>query len=162
EVRLPAQLVGDHRRLRGKRGNDGDPAPLPLNRLDQRAEVAVAREEHQMIDVLGHLHGVDGELNVHIALDLPAAGGVDEFLRRLGDDGVTVVVEPVDQRTYGRIFLILCQRGVVISAEQVAFALKFSKKAFVIYVEGQRLCCRVQVCTINEEGDLLSGIEYHI
>jgi hypothetical protein len=44
------------------------------------------------------LHGVDRELDVHVALDLAAAGLVDELLGGLGDDRVAVVVEPVDQR----------------------------------------------------------------
>ena len=34
----------------------------------------------------GDLHGIDRELDVHVALDLAAAGLVDEFLGRLGDD----------------------------------------------------------------------------
>src|SRR3954466_12078289 len=35
------------------------------------------------------------------------AAGVDEFLGRLGNDGVAVVIEPVDQRPDRGIFLIL-------------------------------------------------------
>ena len=53
-----------------------------LHRLDQRAEIAVAGEQHHVIDVRRDLHGIDGELDVHVALDLAAAGLVDEFLGR--------------------------------------------------------------------------------
>ena len=106
-VGLAAQLVGDHRRL-GRDGRDhGDADAAALHGFDQRAEVAVAGEQHDLVDMLGELHGIDRELDVHVALDLAAAGLVDEFLRRLGDDGVAVVVEPIDQRADRRVFLIL-------------------------------------------------------
>jgi hypothetical protein len=42
---------------------------------------------------------------------------VDEFLGRLGDHGVAVVVEPIDQGADRRIFLILNDRGVVERAQ---------------------------------------------
>ncbi len=51
-----------------------------------------------MVEILGHLHHVDGQLDIHVALDLAAAGGVGELLGRLGDHGVAVIVEPIDQR----------------------------------------------------------------
>ncbi len=68
----------------------------------------------------GHFHGVDRQFDVHVALDLAAAGLVDEFLGRLGHDGVAVVVEPVDQGPDRRIFLILDHRGVIERAQQIA------------------------------------------
>ena len=49
-----------------------------------------------MVQMLGHLEHVDGELDVHVALELAAAHGVGEFLGRLGDHGVAVVVQPID------------------------------------------------------------------
>ncbi len=49
-----------------------------------------------MIDMACEVHGIDREFNVHVALDLAAAGLVDEFLGRLGNDGVAVVIEPID------------------------------------------------------------------
>jgi len=64
--------------------------------------------------MLGELHRIDRELNIHVAFDLAAAAGVDEFLGRLGDDGVAVIIEPVDQRTDRRIFLIFDDRGVIV------------------------------------------------
>ncbi len=149
-IGLAAQFVGDHRRLAGQGRDDADLAALALHSLDQRAEVAVAGEQDEMIDVLGHLHHVDGEFDIHVALDLAPAGGVDEFLGRLGDDRVAVVVEPVDQRANRGVFLLFGQRGVVIGAEQIAFRLKLLQKLLVVYVEAERLRGRVKVGAINE------------
>jgi geranylgeranyl pyrophosphate synthase len=53
DVGLAAQLVGDHRRLAGDGGDRGDPHAAALDGLDQGTEVAVAREQHHPIDVLG-------------------------------------------------------------------------------------------------------------
>ena len=60
-----------------------------LQRFDQRAEIAVAGKQYNLVDMLGKLHRIDRELDIHVALDLAAAAGVDEFLGRLGDDRVT-------------------------------------------------------------------------
>ena len=119
-VGLAAQVVGDHRRLGAQRRGDRHLLALALQRLHQVAEIAVAGEEHEMVDVFGHLHGIDGELDVHVALHLAAALRVGEFLERLGDHAVAVVVEPVDQRPERGIFLILRQRRVVDGADQIA------------------------------------------
>jgi hypothetical protein len=35
-----------------------------------------------VIDVVGKLHRIDCKLDVHVALDLPVAVGVDKFLGR--------------------------------------------------------------------------------
>ena len=98
-IGLAAQLVGNHRRLRRNGGDDHDADAAALHRLDQRAEIAIAGEQHHLIDVRREFHGIDRELDVHIAFDLAPAGLIDEFLGRLGDDGVAVVIEPIDQRT---------------------------------------------------------------
>src|ERR1700730_14512530 len=57
DVGLPAQLVGNHRRLAGYRGNDGNPDAAALHGLNQGAEIAIAREQHDLVDMLGQLHG---------------------------------------------------------------------------------------------------------
>jgi hypothetical protein len=97
-VGLPPQLVGHHRRLGRDRRDDGDAHALALHRLDQRTEVAVAREQHHLVDMRRHLHRRDREFDIHVALDLPPSRGIDEFLGRFGHDGIAVVIEPVDQR----------------------------------------------------------------
>ena len=78
-----------------------------LHRLDERAEVAVAREQHHVVDEGRELERVDRELDVHVALDLAPAGRVDELLGRLRHHPVAVVVEPVDQRPDRGVFLVL-------------------------------------------------------
>src|SRR6266568_4813923 len=110
-VGLAAQLIGDHRRLRRGGGDHTDAHPAALHRFDQRAEIPVAGEQHHVIDVTGKFHGIDGELDIHVAFDLAAAGLVDELFGRFSYDRVTVVVEPVDQWPNRGKFLILDNGG---------------------------------------------------
>ena len=74
DVALAAQFVGHHRRL----GRDGrhhcHAHALALDRLDQRAEVASPENSTKSSTVLADLHRVDRKLDVHVALDLAAAG----------------------------------------------------------------------------------------
>jgi hypothetical protein len=58
-------------------------------------------------------HSVDGELDIHIAFYLPAAGLVDELFGRFSYDRATIVVEPVDQWPNRGKFLILDDSGVI-------------------------------------------------
>ena len=138
-IGLAAQLVGDHRRLARNGGDHGDANAAPLHRLDQGAEVAVTGKQHHLVDVLGEFHGIDGELDVHIALHLAPAAGVDEFLGGLGDHRVPVVVEPVDQRPNRRVLLIFDDRRVIERAQQGAAALEFLEEALVVDIESERL-----------------------
>src|SRR5262249_38400970 len=39
-------------------------------------------EQHHVVDVAGEFHGVYGELDIHVAFDLAAAGLVDELFGR--------------------------------------------------------------------------------
>ena len=59
------------------------------------------------------LQGIDRKLDVHVALHFAPAGGVDEFLGRLGDDRVAIIIEPVDQRADRRKVRIFEDCGVV-------------------------------------------------
>ncbi len=154
-IGLAAQLVGDHRRLGRDRRHDNDAHAAPLHRLDQPAEVAVAGEQHHLVDVRRHLHGIDGKLDIHVAFDLASAGLVDELFGRLGDDGVAVIVEPIDQRPDRRIFLILDHRGVVERADQIAARLELAQQALVIDIEAERFGGGVKVGAVNEQGDFL-------
>ena len=153
DVGLAAQLVGDHRRLGRDRGDHGHAHAAALHGLDQRAEIAVAGEQHHVVDVPGDLHGIDRKLDVHVAFDLAAAGLVDEFLGRLGDDAVAVVVEPVDQRPDRGIFLILDHRGVIERAQQIAARLEFAQQPLVVDVEAERLGGGVEIGAVDEESD---------
>ncbi len=113
DIGLAAEFVGGHRRLAGDAGDHSDADAAALHRLDQRTEIAVARKQDHLVDLAGELHGMDRELDVHVALDLAATGGVDVFLGRLGDHRVAVVVQPIDQRSDRGEFLILDDGRVV-------------------------------------------------
>ena len=154
-VGLAAQFVGDHRRLRRDGRHHDDAHAAPLHRLDQRAEIAVAGEQHHLVDMRRDLHGIDRKLDVHVALDLAAAGLIDEFLGRLGDDGIAVVVEPIDQRPDRGIFLILDHGGVVEGAHQITARLEFAQQALVVDVEAERFGRGVEVGAVNEKRDFL-------
>src|SRR5690606_27692147 len=107
EVGLAAQLVGDHRWLRFDRADDADAHALTLDRFDETAEIAITGEQDRMVDIFRKLHHVDGELDVHITLVFAPPGGIGELLGRLGDHGIAIVIEPVDEGADRRIFLIL-------------------------------------------------------
>ena len=80
-VGLPSQLVGDHRRLGLQRRDDADALALLLQGRNQTAEIAVAGEKYDMIEELGETHGIDGELDIHVAFDLaPAEASVNSFV----------------------------------------------------------------------------------
>ena len=63
--------------------------------------------------MLGKFQCIDHEFGVQVALNLAASEVVDEFLGRLGNNGVAVVIQPVDQRADRGVFLILDDRRVV-------------------------------------------------
>src|SRR5665213_3521312 len=161
DIGLAPQFVGDQGRLAGNRRDHGDPDAAALHSLDQRAEIAVAGKQHDLIDMFGEFHGIDRELDIHVALDLAAARGVDEFLGRLGDDGVAVVIEPVDQGTDRRVFLILDDRGVIERAYQRAATLEFLEQAFVVDVETECLGGCIEVGAVDEERNLVGGRRGH-
>src|SRR6516162_4582656 len=149
-IGLPPQFVGHHRRLRGNGGYDHDADAAPLYRLDQAGEIAVAGEQDHLIDMRRNLHGIDRKLDVHVALDLAPTGLVDEFLGRFGDDGIAVVVEPIDQRPDGRIFLILDHGCVIEGAQQIAARLELAQQPLVVDVKAERFRRGVQVGAVNK------------
>ena len=149
----PAQFVGDHRRRTGRGRDHGDANAAALHGFHQRAKVAVAREQHHLVEIPGKLHRLDRELDAHIALHPPAAGRVDELLRRLGDDRVAIIVQPVDERPDGGKLLILVDGGVVQRPQQPAALAKFGKQPSVIDVEAESLGGGVEVGTVDEQGD---------
>ncbi len=114
-----------------------------------------------MVGVLGHGQHVDGDLDVHVAAEAAAPGGVGVFLGRLGHHLEAVVVEPVDQRPDRRILLILDQGGIVIGPHQHAALAELVEQLLVVYVERKAPCGRVEICAIDEECNLISGIKRH-
>jgi hypothetical protein len=66
-----------------------------------------------------------------------------------------VVVQPVDQRADRRKFRILNDCGVIERAQQRSGTLEFLEQALVVYVEAERLGCRVEISAIDEQRDLV-------
>jgi hypothetical protein len=157
DVGLAPQFVGNQRRLSRNRRNDGHPDPATLQRPDQGAEIAITGEQHDLVDMFGEFQGIDREFDIHVAPHLATAAGVDVFLGRLGDHGVAIVIEPVDQGPDRRIFLILDDRGVVNRAKQRAPALELLEQALVIDIETKRLAGRIEIGAIDQERDLAVG-----
>ena len=78
-IGLAAKLVGNHGRLRRERRHHADAFALMLQRLHEGAEIAVSGEQHDMIEMVGELHCIDGKLDIHVALDLAPPGSVGEL-----------------------------------------------------------------------------------
>ena len=72
QVRLAAEFVRDHRWLAGDGRDDCDADTAALQRLDQRSEIAGAREQYNLVYMPGELHGIDRQFDVHVALHLAA------------------------------------------------------------------------------------------
>jgi hypothetical protein len=154
-IRLAPQFVGNYRWLAGNGRNHGDVDAAALNRLHQRAEVTVAGKQHHLVNVTCEFHGIDGKLDVHVALHLASTKGIDEFLGRLGDDRIAIIIEPVDQRADRRAFLIFDDCRVVKRAQQRSATLEFLEQALVIDVETERLGRRVEIGAIDEQCNLV-------
>ena len=67
-----------------------------LHRFEQWAEVSIARKQHDVIDMIRHLKGVDNKFDSHITLEFAAALAIVEIFCRFRYDGKAVVVEPID------------------------------------------------------------------
>jgi hypothetical protein len=159
-VSLAAQFVGDHRRLAADRRDHRHPNAGALERLDQRLEVAIAREQHGMIQPWREFHRVHRQLDVHVALDLPPPGAVGVFLGGLGDHRVAVVLQPVDQRADRGVVLGFDECGVVEGAHQLAPPHELLPQQLVVDVEAQRLAGREQIGAINEQGQPFILVEH--
>jgi hypothetical protein len=132
------QFVGDHRRFARYRGNDGNPDAAALDRLNKRAEVSITGEQNHLFNLPSEFHGIDRNFDSHVPLHLAATARVNKFLGRLGDDGVTVVAEPVCQRADRRVFLIFDDCRVVERAQQSTASIKFLEEALVIDFKAER------------------------
>jgi hypothetical protein len=69
-VSLTPQFVSHHRRLTDQDGDDGNVHAAALHRFQQRTEVAIAREQKHSVDMIGELHRIDGQLDIHAALHM--------------------------------------------------------------------------------------------
>lgn len=98
-----------------------------------------------MIHARRQLHGVDAQLDIHVAFDFSTTLAVGVFLGRLGDHGVAVVMQPVDQRPDRRILVILEQGGVVERAQQFTATHELRAQQLVVDIEPKRLAGGVEV-----------------
>ncbi len=99
-VGLAAQFVGDHRGLLAM--VETTVTRTPRRCIASTSERKSPSPENRIIRSICSASSMasTAKLDVHLALDLAAAAGVDEFLGRLGDDDAAVVVQPVDQRRF--------------------------------------------------------------
>ena len=125
DIRLPPQLIGNHRRTGGHGRYHGDMDAAALDRFDERTEIAVAGKQHDLINLFGKLHRVDCDFDVHITFESPTAFTIVKLFGGFRDDGITVVIEPVDQRTDRRKFLIFDDCRIVERTHHCAEVLKF-------------------------------------
>ena len=133
-----------------------------LKRGHQRAEVAVARENDDVIKGIGQAHGINREFDVHVAFDLAAASGIGELFGRLGHHREAVVVQPIDQRADRRIFLLLGKRRVIERSNQLTLLAKHCQKPLVIDVKAERFSCGIEVGAVNKQGNPLCRVEMHL
>jgi hypothetical protein len=90
-VGLPAKLVRDHGPRRLQAAGDRYPLAPTLKGSDERREVSVARKQYEVVEVAGDLHRIDGDLEIHVSLDLAAPLVVGELLRGLAANNTSVV-----------------------------------------------------------------------
>ena len=129
-----------------------------LQRGEQRTEIAVSREQHDFIDVIGCFHGADRKFDVRVGLDLASSAIVDKLLDRLGNDHVTVVIEPIDQGTDGAVFQIIHHGRVVERPKQLSALVEHFEKFFIVDLEPERLCHCVKFDAVNEQRKLAPTI----
>ena len=79
DVCLPAQIVGDDRRLTRNRGDDGDTHAMTLHCFDEGTKISVAGEQYHLVDISGEFHRIDRELDLQTAFDPAAAASVDQI-----------------------------------------------------------------------------------
>jgi hypothetical protein len=97
-VSLATKFVRYSRRYAHDRRNDRDLGSPALQFRDQRAEVAITREEHDLVHVLGNIHRANRKLDLDVALDPASPGIVGELFGWLGNHRVTIVIKPIEQR----------------------------------------------------------------
>ena len=83
----------------------------------------------------------------------------DKLLGRLGDDPIAVVVEPIDERPDGGVFLVLHESRVIERPDEVTATLELLQEPLVVDVKAERFRRRIKVGAIDKEGDPL--LAYH-
>ena len=86
----------------------------------------------------GQLQRVDRKFNVDVALQLSVAAGIDEFLHRLRNHAVAVVVQPIDQRADRDIVAVFGDRGVIKCTNKLAAIFECSQQKLEIDLDAER------------------------
>ena len=157
-VSLTAQFISHHTGLGLHRANHRDTDTLALDGFNQPPKITITRKQNYMVKVIGHFHHVDGQLDVHITLDLTTPTGIGEFLHRLRNHRVTVVIQPIDQRSNRRILLIFNQSGVVKRANQSPLRAVIVQNTLVVKIRAKRTRRSIKVRTVNEQRNLVGII----
>ena len=121
--------------------------------------MCIRDRQNDVIQVRRHFHHVDGQFDIHIALDLAAAEGIGEFLGRLGLHGEAVIVVPIYQGSNRRIFLIFQLGGVGKCANEGAFSGKRVQETLVINVDAQCARRRIQISAVDKKTTLFVWAE---
>src|SRR6478672_10702797 len=103
----------------------------------------------------GEFHGIDREFDMHIALHPAPSAVIQEFLGWFGDDGVAVVIEPVEQGSNRRILLILNDRCVIKRSNEISASLHLQEELLVINVEAKCFGSCIDVGAVDKNGDLV-------
>ena len=158
-----AQRVRRHRRRGPCRRDNGHPHTDALNIFQKAAEVAIAGEQDGMFDLRREAQHVEGDFHVHVALDAALAGlRVGEFTRQLADDGIAIVIKPVDQRSQRRIFLIFRKSGVIIGADQMCILREIGPHPRIIDIHAECSGRSVEIRSVDKEDSLFpDGIIIH-
>ena len=93
-------------------GLDGDVDASALQGFEQRAEIPIAGKQHDVIDLVCDLKRVDSKFDAHAALELAASLAIVELFCWFRNDGKTIVVEPIDQRSDRGIFPVFKRRAM--------------------------------------------------
>ena len=111
-----------------------------------------------MIDLRCQLQHVERNFHIHVALDPALAGlGVGKFTGQFAHDRIAIVVEPVDQRTKRRVFLVFGEGGVIIGADEPCIPGEMGAHPGIVDIHAERARCGVKVGSVNEQYGLFVG-----
>ena len=104
---------------------------------------------------------VDRKFDVHVALDATATVRVGELARRLGDERVAVVDEPIGERPERRVFLAVEKGCGIVCPQHVRPAPEELEQASVVDVKTEVTGCRIEARAVDEQADAFVRNEKH-
>src|SRR5689334_24840368 len=124
--------------------------------------MAFAREQYDLLDMLGDLHRANRKLDINVAFDLASSRLVRELFGRPRHHRKTIVIEPIDQGTNGAIFQIFHDRRVVERPKQRSAALEDFEKSFEVDFKAERPRRRIKFGAVDEYGNLASASSHDV